>query len=53
MYYLRIQKIVLEQPLASAYMLHLYKSHWLYISEENLINFRELGLLEDSEVYCY
>ena len=42
----------LKQSLALAYMPHFYKSHWSHISEENLENFKELGLSESSEAYC-
>ena len=42
MYYLRIWKTVLEQPSASAYMLHYYKLYWLHILEEDLEELRGL-----------
>ena len=43
MYYLRIWKTVLEQPLASTYMLHYYKLYWLHILEEDLEELRGLN----------
>jgi len=42
MHYLRMQKIELEQPLASTYVLCLYELYWLYILEEDLVNLEEI-----------
>ena len=41
-HYLRIWKTELKQPSALAYILHCYKSYWLYILEENLEELRGL-----------
>ena len=38
MHYLKTQKIGLEQPLALAYILCLYKLYWSHILKENLVN---------------
>jgi len=43
----------LEQPLALAYMLHLYELYRSHISEEDLGNLRGLEAFEGNEVYCY
>jgi len=40
----------LKQPLASAYALHLYESHRLYISDQSLGDLGSGKPLEDSEV---
>jgi len=48
MYYPRMWKIGLKQPLALAYVLCLYKSNWLYISEEYLDNLESWSLPGDS-----
>jgi len=41
----------LEQFLALAYVLCLYKLHWSHISEVDLVNFSKLELLESSKMY--
>ena len=53
LYYLKMQKMEIEQHLALACVLHLYKSHWSHILNQKLVDLRGGKLLEDGEMYHY
>ena len=44
-------EVGVEWSLASMYVLHLYKLHWLYISDQELRILEGEQLPEDGEVY--
>jgi len=53
LYYLKIQKMEIEQHLALACVLRLYKSHWSHILNQKLVDLEGRKLLEDGKMCHY